>query len=70
MESFLLDAAEDLYGQDLHLEFAARLRGEQRFADAGALSRQIGADVAAARRLLAAENGRDAGPAAACGGRP
>lgn len=74
VESFLLDTAGDFYGQDLRLEFAARLRGERRFADAGALGRQIGADVAAARRILAAENGVPSGPApaapaAACGGR-
>lgn len=77
VESFLLDAAGDFYGQDLRLEFAARLREERRFADAGALSRQIGADAAAARRLLAGADSRDAPlaptspfPAAPCGGRP
>ncbi|MBD5417430.1 MAG: bifunctional riboflavin kinase/FAD synthetase [Desulfovibrio sp.] len=53
VESFLLDAEGDFYGEDLALEFAARLRGEQRFPDAAALGRQISADVALARRLLA-----------------
>ena len=57
VESFLLDAGGDFYGQDLRLEFLGRLRGEQRFADADALSRQIAADVAAARSLLAAHAG-------------
>ena len=57
VESFLLDAGGDFYGQDLRLEFAGRLRGERRFADADALSRQIAADVAAARGLLAAHAG-------------
>lgn len=55
VESFLLDAEGDFYGEDLRLDFVARLRGEQRFPDAAALSRQIGADVAKARRLLAAD---------------
>ena len=54
VESFLLDAEGDFYGQELRLEFVARLRGEQRFASAAALGRQISADVALARRLLAA----------------
>lgn len=56
VESFLLDAAGDFYGADLRLEFVARLRGEQRFADAGALARQIGADVTLARSVLATGN--------------
>ena len=57
VESFLLDAAGDFYGADLTLEFVARLRGEQRFADGHALARQIGADVTLARDLLAADAG-------------
>ena len=57
VESFLLDAEGDFYGADLALEFVARLRGERRFPDAGALSRQIGADVTLARDLLAADAG-------------
>ena len=62
VESFLLDAEGDFYGEDLRLEFVARLRGEQRFPDAAALGRQIGADVALARRLLA-EDGEHSEPA-------
>lgn len=58
VETFLLDAEGDFYGEDLRLEFVARLRGEQRFPDAAALSRQIGADVTLARRLLAEGAGR------------
>lgn len=56
VESFLLDAEGDFYGQDLNLEFVDRLRGEQRFSDAAALSRQISADVTLARRLLTRES--------------
>ena len=58
VESFLLDAEGDFYGEDLALEFVGRLRGERRFPDADALSRQIEADVAKARRLLASAGER------------
>ena len=54
VESFLLDAHGDLYGRMLRLEFVARLREERRFDGPDALMRQIGQDVALARRLLAA----------------
>ena len=53
VESFLLDAHGDLYGRTLRLEFVARLREERRFDGPDALMRQIGQDVAQARRLLA-----------------
>lgn len=53
IESFLLDASENLYGQTVRLEFVARLRGEQRFESAQALTRQITRDVAETRRVLA-----------------
>ena len=61
VESFLLDADGDFYGAELALEFVARLRGEQRFADAAALARQISADVTRARSVLAA-GGADGNP--------
>ena len=54
VEAHLLDCAVDLYGQALELEFHARLRDEQRFADPGALAAQIARDVGAARHLLSA----------------
>ena len=52
VEVHLLDFEGDLYGERIELEFVSRLRGEQRFADLGELSAQIGRDVAAAREQL------------------
>jgi len=52
VEAHLLDFEGDLYGRSLRVEFAARLREERKFPDASALARQIGQDIAAARRVL------------------
>lgn len=54
VEAHLLGFTGDLYGRRLRLEFARRLRAEQRFPDAEALRRQIEADVARAREVLRA----------------
>jgi riboflavin kinase/FMN adenylyltransferase len=54
VEAHLLDWSGDLYGRWLELDFVARLRGEQRFAGSDALRDAIAADVAHARRVLAA----------------
>lgn len=53
IESFLLDASENLYGQNVRLEFVTRLRGERRFASAQDLTRQIARDVEETRSVLA-----------------
>ncbi len=53
VEVHLFDFDEELYGQRLELEFVARLRGEQRFADVEALVEQIRKDVLHARAVLA-----------------
>jgi len=50
----LVDDAPDLYGRGLTLAFVARIRGEERFADAEALVARIREDVAAAASVLAA----------------
>ncbi len=55
VETHLLDFDGDLYGRPLTLQFAARLRPEQRFPSVEALSAQIRLDAAAARRLLMGE---------------
>ena len=55
IESHLLDFAGDLYGQEVRLHFVAYLRGERPFAGPEELRRQISADVAATRKLLAAQ---------------
>ncbi len=54
LEVHVLDFSRDLYGQDLEVGFVAKLRDEQRFADADALTAQITADLAAARKILSA----------------
>jgi riboflavin kinase/FMN adenylyltransferase len=53
LEVHVLDTDRDLYGRTVRTTFVARLRGEERFADAEALARQIGEDVARAREVLA-----------------
>ena len=52
-EVHLLDFAEEIYGAELELTFAAKLRAEQKFPNLEALKTQIGCDVAAARKLFA-----------------
>lgn len=51
-EVHLLDFDGDLYGVLLGVELVARLRDEQRFADADALVAQMKRDAAAGRRVL------------------
>jgi riboflavin kinase/FMN adenylyltransferase len=52
IEAHVLGFEGDLYGQEVALEFLARLRGEQRFPDANALVAQIRRDMAAAQEFL------------------
>jgi riboflavin kinase / FMN adenylyltransferase len=53
VEVHLLDFAGDLYGQELAVDFLARLRGTQKFAGVDALVEQMRRDVAEARRICA-----------------
>jgi len=53
VEAYLLDFEGDIYGQELRLEFLARLRGERRFETVEALVEQMHLDVGEARRLAA-----------------
>ncbi len=55
IEAHLLDFTGDLYGQEVRLHFVEYLRGERPFAGPEELRQQISADVAAARKLLAAQ---------------
>ncbi len=57
VEAHLLDFAGDVRDQQLDLLFAARLRAEQKFDGPEALLEQIGADIDAARRILAGSLG-------------
>jgi riboflavin kinase/FMN adenylyltransferase len=52
VEAHLLDLRRDLYGEDLRLEFVARLRDELRFDSVEKLLEQIWNDVEVTRRLL------------------
>jgi riboflavin kinase/FMN adenylyltransferase len=52
LEVFLLDAALDLYGLTIGVEFAQRLREERRFPDVEALKEQMARDVGMARDVL------------------
>jgi riboflavin kinase / FMN adenylyltransferase len=54
IEAFILDFQGDLYGQQLRLEFLARLRGERRFGDPAALVEQMHRDVERTREIAAA----------------
>jgi len=53
VEAYVLDIDRDLYGQDVKLEFAARLRDEMKFPSVEALVGQIWQDVADVRQILA-----------------
>lgn len=61
MEIHLLDFDGDLYGKRLRVGFAARLRGEQRFANVEALKAQLICDCRDARAALDALEARDEG---------
>jgi len=49
IESHLIDFSGDIYGEPIAVEFAARLRAEQRFSGLKAIRAQIARDVEAAR---------------------
>jgi riboflavin kinase/FMN adenylyltransferase len=52
LEAHVFDYTGDLYGREIEVEFVAKLREEERFADLAALTRQMHADAAQARRIL------------------
>jgi riboflavin kinase/FMN adenylyltransferase len=58
IEAFLIDFNDDLYGQDIRLEFVRRLRDEVKFDSVRALQEQVGRDVDKTRAVL-----KSAGPA-------
>ncbi|WP_024889885.1 bifunctional riboflavin kinase/FAD synthetase [Luteimonas huabeiensis] len=53
LEAHLFDFAGDLYGRRIEVEFVARLRDEEKFADLPALVAQMDRDAEQARRMLA-----------------
>jgi riboflavin kinase/FMN adenylyltransferase len=56
LEVFVFDFDETIYGRRVSVEFLHKLRDEERYADLGALERQIHVDVAQARDYFAARN--------------
>ena len=55
LEVHLMDFSGDLYGEELGVDFSARLREERRFSSIEALAKQIHEDIAAASKVLAEE---------------
>jgi riboflavin kinase / FMN adenylyltransferase len=53
LEVFVFDFDEAIYGRRIRVEFLHKLRGEERYADLDALTRQIRVDVAQARDYFA-----------------
>jgi riboflavin kinase / FMN adenylyltransferase len=54
VEAFVLDRDDlDLYGSEVGVSFAERIRGQQTFASVDALVQRMAVDVEEARRLLA-----------------
>lgn len=52
VETHLLDFEEEIYGQEVQLDFLSRLRNEQRFPNVEALVNQIKEDIAKAKKTL------------------
>ncbi len=52
LEVFLFDFDGDLYGQEIEVDFIAFIRGDRRFATAGALAARMEEDCARAREIL------------------
>ncbi len=52
LEVYIMDWHEDLYGQEIKVEFVERLRAEVRFPSVAALIEQIHLDIIAAREVL------------------
>jgi len=53
IEVYILDFDDELYGQELRLDFLQRLRGERRFATPEALIEQMHSDVERTREIAA-----------------
>jgi riboflavin kinase/FMN adenylyltransferase len=54
VEAFVLDVEADLYGQHVAVDFVARIRGQEKFADVEDLIAAMGRDTEKARSILAA----------------
>ena len=63
LESYLLDFEGDLYGRQIEVAFAHKLRDEERFTGLPALQAQIQADIDEVRRLLGPTSAAEASDA-------
>ncbi len=61
LETHLFDFAGDLYGQEMEVEFVARIREERKFASLDALKVEMARDIERARAALAARPFGDSG---------
>lgn len=61
IETFLFDAAADLYGQDIRVYFLKRIREERKFSSPEALSEQLRKDELISRAYLSAMNASGSG---------
>ena len=59
LEAYLLDFSGDLYGDEVEVEFIAKIRGDQTFANPEALAEQMRADCAQAKSILAEIDAND-----------
>lgn len=59
LEAYLLDFAGNLYGEDVEVEFIAKLREDASFADGEALAAQMAADCETVRTVLARLDAQD-----------
>jgi riboflavin kinase/FMN adenylyltransferase len=59
LEAFLLDFSGDLYGEEVEVEFIAKIRGDATFDGPEALAAQMKQDCAEAERVLAAVEHHD-----------
>jgi len=57
VEVYIMDFSGDLYGQELNVEFVAKVRDQAAFPNAAALVAQMNGDVANARQVLAHAGG-------------
>ena len=62
LEAHLFDFDGDLYGQRIEVEFVAKLRDEEKFADLDALRAQMDRDAAQAREKLSRQSGEGRNP--------
>lgn len=64
VEGYILDFDGDLYGEQVRMEFYARLRGEKKFQSLAALSQEIGRNVGQTREYFAALEEKSSTPCA------